>query len=181
MRPSRSCLVRLPTTDTETHITKCISCPRVVAFAGAAVEEAYPAARATAAAPPVVRGMPRTKNVPRRSEGFIASEQQRAAAALATAPGPAPAPHHGAFQVGGSGASGVTVKEEDEVVEEEEEEETPEGQERRDLPALAPEPARVLASGPRAALAATPAPAPHHDDVPPGGAGAGASGVTSGV
>ena len=118
--------------------------------------------------------MPRTKNVPRRSEGFIAGENQRAAAALAAALGPAPAPHHHALQVGGAGASGVTVKEEVE----EEEEETPEGH-LQGMGALAPGFARVLASGPRAAFADTPAPAPHHADAPPWGTGA--SGVTSGV
>ena len=55
----------------------------------------------------------------------------------------------------------------------------PEGQ-RRDLGALASGSARVPASGPRAAFAATPTPNPHHD-APPGGSGAGASGVSSGI
>jgi len=69
-----------------------------------------PREHAAAAAPPVVREMPRTKNVPRRCAG--GAEQQRNAAALAAAPAPATHQHHDAFQGGGAGASGVTVKEE---------------------------------------------------------------------
>ena len=116
--------------------------------------------------------MPRTENVPRWSEGFSAGEQQRAAAAPTAAP--APATHHHALQVGGAGAYGVTVKEEEEV---DEEEETLEGQ-RHDRLAPAPEFAREPASGLLADVAAAPAPAPNHH-APPGGAGPGASGVTS--
>jgi len=121
--------------------------------------------------------MPRTKNVPRRSEGGAVPEQQGdPAAGLAAAPAPVPAPNHDALQVAGAGASRVTIKEEVDD-EEEEEEETSEGQ-RRDLLALAPGPARVPAPGPRGALTAAPAPAPapHHDA--PAADGAGGSGVT---
>ena len=111
--------------------------------------------------------MPRTKHVPWRCDGDdpAVREQQRAAAALAAAP------HHDDVQIRGAGACGVTVKEEG----------TPEGQQ-LDQMALAPGAARKQASWPRAALAAVPAPTPtSHHDAPPGGAGAGASGVTSGV
>jgi len=114
--------------------------------------------------------MPRTKNVPLRSEGAAVPEQQRASAASAAAPAPAPHPNAPApLGAGASAPSGVTIK-----LEKAEEEEEEEGQ-RRD--GAAPGPTRVPASGLRAALAA---PAPHHD-APPGGAGAGACGVTSGV
>ena len=117
--------------------------------------------------------MPRTKNVPRRYEGVATREQLGAAAAPAAAPTPTPNPHYDALQVRGAGASGVTVKQE--VEEEEEGEKSPNGQ-RRDLLALAPRPARVPASVPRATLAAAPAPAPHHDA--PAAVGSGGSGLT---
>ena len=126
-------------------------------------------AASTAHRAAVVLEMPRTKNVPRRSEGDAAPEQQPAAAALAApAPAPAPAPHHDALQVGGAGAPRVTVKREDEE-EQEEEEETSQGQQ-RDLLALMPDPARVLPSGTHAAHAADPGPA-LLNDAPPGGRG----------
>jgi len=117
---------------------------------------------------PVVRKMPRTKNVPQRNEGAAAREQQRAAAFLAAAPAPSPAPHPNAppLGAGASGPSGVTLKLE------EEEEEGP----RRDR--AAPESARVPASGPRAALVAASAPAPAPDHDVPAAGGAGGSGVT---
>jgi len=104
---------------------------------------------AAAAAPPIVRKMPRTKNVPRRCEGvdLAVREQQRAAAALAAAPAPL---HDAPPPVVGAGASGMTVKEEDVEVEEDEDEdeETPEEQRQYRL-GLAPGPARMPASGPR--------------------------------
>jgi len=59
--------------------------------------------------------MPRTGNVPWRSEGGAARELQRTAAILAAAP--ASAPHHDALQVGGTGASGVTVTGQEEETE----------------------------------------------------------------
>jgi len=129
-----------------------------------------PRGDATAAAPPIVREIPGTKNVPCSAP---LAEQQRAAAAptamLALAPAPAPAPCHDALHTGkAGGACGVTIRVREEEGQEEEEEETPEGQrrERRNRPALAPGPARVLPFGPRDALAVFSAP---HDDVTPGG------------
>jgi len=117
--------------------------------------------------------MPRTKNVPRRSEGGAVPDQQRAAAALTAAP----VPYNNALQVAGgtAGVTGVTIKEEVEE-EEEEVEDTLEGQ-RQNTMALAPGPARVPACGPRAALAAASTPATHHEDAPAAG-GSGGSGVT---
>ena len=128
------------------------------------------------APPPVVREMPRTKNIPRRSEVGV-HEQQRATAALAAAS--APAPRNDAIQVvGGAGASGVSVEEEEEEEEEveEDEEETLDDGQRRDRLALAPVSARVPAPGPRPDLAAAPAHLPLQNNGPPRGAGA--SGVT---
>ena len=90
---------------------------------------------------------------------------------------PASAPHHDALHVAGTWASSqATVKdevEEDDDEEEEEQAETHMGQRR--CTALAAGPAQVMASGPRAALAATPTPAPNPDS-PFGGLGG--SGVT---
>ena len=121
---------------------------------------------AAAAVPPIVHNMPRTKNVPRRCEGDdpAVRDQQRGAAARAAAP--APAPRLDALQARGAGAFGVTVKEEEEVEEKEEEEEDTTDR-------LGP--ARIPASGPRAALAAAPAPAPDHGA--PAARGVGAFGV----
>jgi len=118
--------------------------------------------------------MPRTKNVPRRSEGGAAREQQRAAApATALALVLVPHPNASSQVFGAVASAGVTVKEEEE---EEEEEETPEGQQRY-LPALTPGPTRDSPIRPREALGAAPAPAPRHD-APLAAAGAGVSGVT---
>ena len=116
--------------------------------------------------------MPRTKNAPRRSEGGDIHEPllRCAAAPAAAAPAPHPnnAPPLGAGGASGPSASGVTIKQgEEEEEEEEQEEEVP----RRDGAA------RVPASGPCAAIAATPAPA-LHNDAPAGEAGAVGSGVT---
>jgi len=112
--------------------------------------------------------MLRTGHVPaRQSEGGAAHEQPRVAAAPAPAPRPrhTPTPHHRGLGTP-RGPSGVSIK-----VEEEGEEE--EGWQRE---GASPGPARVPASGPRAALAAAPATAPRHD-VPAAGR-ARASGVT---
>ena len=151
--------------------------PVVASVAGAAVEgHILPRKYAAAATPPVVLKMPRTKNVPRRSEGGDAYETERAAAALAAALVPAPHPNArpllGAVGVSGPYANGVTIKQE---AEEEEEEEEP----RRD--GEGPGPARVLASRSLAAIAAAPTPtsAPNHDA--PAAGGAGCSGGGSGA
>ena len=123
---------------------------------------------------PVVRKMPRTKNIPQRNDGAGTREQQRTGAALAVAPAPAPAPHPNApdsVRAGASGPSGVTLKLEEEQAKEEEVEEWGA---RRD--GAAPGPARVPASGSRAAPAAAPAPVPDHDA--PAAEGARVSGVT---
>jgi hypothetical protein len=79
---------------------------------------------------------------------------------LAAAPAAAPAPHPNAPPMGAEASrpSEVNLKLEEE-----------EGELRRD--GAAPGSARVPASEPRAALAAPPAPAPHHDAPVAGGAG----------
>ena len=130
---------------------------------------------------PVVRKMPRTKNVPQRHEEAATLKKQRAAdkPAAAPAPAPAPAPHPNAppLGAGASRPSVVTLKleqEEEQEAEEEEEKEEEEGPQRE---RAAPGPARVPESGPRAALAAAPAPAPNHGAPAAGGAGA-SPGVT---
>ena len=123
--------------------------------------------------------MLRTGNLPRQSEGGAAQAQPRFADPRAAGPAPAPgaaAPHHSVFPVGAAGDSrpaGVTIKVEQGEEGEEGEEEGEEGAQQRE--GVSPGPTRVPASGPRAALAAAPAIAPHHDLA---AGGARASGVT---
>jgi len=116
--------------------------------------------------------MARTKNVPQRNEGAAARVGHRAATALATVPAPVPHPNAPPLGAGASRPSGVTLKLEEEKEEEEGEGEEGEEGPRRD--GAVPEPARVSVSGPRADLAA--APAPHR--YAPTAEGAGGTGVT---